>query len=113
MRKPAKPRPDIWKGAPYGRYEGTHGSPEQWGDAFRETWDKATAQKIIGDNPETPWTILSIPQGSPWEVVRQAYRVLIRRWHPDLCKEEGAEEQCKRVVAAYSILEDYYGKGAK
>jgi len=103
-------RADIWSGRPYGSYEGTRGSAEEWAEAFRETWEETTAQKIIGDDPATPWTILGVAQGSNWDLVKQAYRKLVRRWHPDVCKEPEAEEMCKRIVAAYATLEKWFGK---
>jgi hypothetical protein len=110
MTRTKKPRSDIWSGRPYGTYEGPRGTEDEWAAAFRETWEETTAQRIIGDDPETPWAILGVAQGSDWGKVRKAFLQLIRRWHPDVCKEPGAEEMCKRVVAAYATLEKWFGK---
>ena len=108
--KQKKPRPSIWTGRPYGTYEGAYGTAEEWADSFRSKWEETTRQKIVGDDPETPWKILGLKQGAAWEDVRQAYRTLIRKWHPDLNRTAGAEEMCKRIVAAYATLEQWFGK---
>jgi hypothetical protein len=110
MTRTKKPRPDIWSGRPYGTYEGPRGTEEEWAAAFRETWEETTAQKIIGDDPATPWSILGVAQGCDWDMVKKAYRQLIRKWHPDINRMPGAEEMCKQVVAAYATLEKWFGK---
>jgi hypothetical protein len=52
--------------------------------------------EILGVSPET----------GPDDISR-AYRLLVRRWHPDVCKEAGAGEQMVRISKAYRILRDH------
>jgi hypothetical protein len=38
--------------------------------------------------------------------VRQAYRRMVRQWHPDVCSEAGASDQFKAITRAYDVLRD-------
>src|SRR2546423_5905254 len=49
---------------------------------------------------------LAVPRDATSEEVRSAYRKLARRYHPDLNKEEDAEERFKEVAEAYEVLSD-------
>ncbi|MEI8331172.1 MAG: DnaJ C-terminal domain-containing protein, partial [Methanomicrobiales archaeon] len=37
---------------------------------------------------------------------KKAYRNLARKYHPDVCKEPGAEDKFKKINEAYSVLSD-------
>ena len=50
--------------------------------------------------------VLGVPLGAPAPVIRQAFRVLAKRWHPDVCPE-GPEQGGKmftRIAIAYKVL---------
>jgi molecular chaperone DnaJ len=52
------------------------------------------------------YEILGIPRTADEKEINKAYRTLARKYHPDVCKEEGAEERFKRINEAYSVLSD-------
>jgi len=57
---------------------------------------------VAGDFYET----LGVPRNADEKEIRKAYRNLARKYHPDVCKEPGAEARFKEINEAYSILSD-------
>ena len=55
-----------------------------------------------GDYYET----LGVPRNADEKEIKKAYRNLARKYHPDVCKEPGAEEKFKQINEAYSVLSD-------
>src|SRR5512138_2805052 len=49
---------------------------------------------------------LGIPRNADDAEIKKAYRSLARKFHPDICKEPGAEEKFKKINEAYSVLSD-------
>jgi curved DNA-binding protein len=49
---------------------------------------------------------LGVPRDATGEQIRSAYRKLARRYHPDINKDDGAEERFKKVAEAYEVLSD-------
>ncbi|MDN7025822.1 molecular chaperone DnaJ [Methanoculleus sp. FWC-SCC1] len=56
--------------------------------------------------PESYYDILGVGRDANEKEIKKAYRDLARKYHPDVCKEPGAEERFKKVNEAYSILSD-------
>jgi len=52
------------------------------------------------------YEILGIPKNADEKEIKKAYRNLARKYHPDVCKEEGADERFKKINEAYSVLSD-------
>jgi molecular chaperone DnaJ len=52
------------------------------------------------------YEILGIPRTADEKEIKKAYRSLARKYHPDVCKEAGAEERFKNINEAYSVLSD-------
>ena len=49
---------------------------------------------------------LGVPRSADDKEIKKAYRNLARKYHPDVCKEPGAEEKFKEINEAYSVLSD-------
>jgi DnaJ-class molecular chaperone len=52
---------------------------------------------------------LNLPEQATLEQIRINYRSLLRRYHPDLCREDPAVcvAKTQAIVAAYQIILDY------
>lgn len=49
---------------------------------------------------------LGVSRDASQDEIRQAYRRLARRYHPDVNKEPGAEDRFKQISEAYEVLRD-------
>lgn len=52
------------------------------------------------------YAILGVDKKASQDELKQAYRRLARKYHPDVSKEPHAEEQFKNVQEAYEVLKD-------
>src|SRR4051812_5108103 len=52
------------------------------------------------------YEVLGISRAASPEEIKQAFRKLARQYHPDVSKEDNAEEQFKEINEAYSVLSD-------
>ena len=52
------------------------------------------------------YEVLGVSKSASQDEIKSAYRKLAKKYHPDLCKEENAEEKFKEVQEAYSVLSD-------
>ena len=52
------------------------------------------------------YDILNVPRNADEKELKRAYRSLTKKYHPDINKEEGAEEKFKDINEAYSVLSD-------
>ncbi len=52
------------------------------------------------------YEILGIEKTASEDEIRSAFRKLARRYHPDVCKEDGAEARFAEVQEAYEVLSD-------
>ena len=84
---------------PYGTYEGPPGDSDQWRAAFGEAMSLPEAEDILGDN--SPWAILGIKVGASGAEIKQAFRNMALKHHPD---QGGNAEMFKKVRAAYTKL---------
>ena len=54
-------------------------------------------------------TLLELPEQASLEEIKSNYRGLIRKWHPDRCRDD--QEKCKemtaQIIAAYRLISDY------
>src|SRR5882724_1949319 len=52
------------------------------------------------------YAVMGVDRKASAEDIKQAYRKLARKYHPDVSKEPGAEEKFKEVGEAYETLKD-------
>ncbi len=52
------------------------------------------------------YEILGLKKGASIEEAKKAYKSLAKKYHPDLNKEEGAEDRFKEILEAYQVLSD-------
>ena len=52
------------------------------------------------------YACLGVEPDAGAEEIKKAYRKLARRYHPDVAREEGAEERFKEISEAYQTLSD-------
>ena len=53
--------------------------------------------------------LLELPERATLAEIKSGYRALIRKWHPDRCKDDKktCQEMTTRIIAAYRIINDY------
>jgi curved DNA-binding protein len=52
------------------------------------------------------YAVMGVPREATAEQIKQAYRKLARKYHPDVSKEADAEQRFKEVGEAYEVLRD-------
>src|SRR3954452_12291059 len=52
------------------------------------------------------YAALGVPRDADIDAIKKAYRKLARQYHPDVSKEEDAEDRFKEVSEAYEVLRD-------
>ena len=52
------------------------------------------------------YEVLGVDKSADEKTIKKAYRKLARKYHPDVCDEEGAEDKFKEVSEAYAVLSD-------
>src|SRR5882672_5421517 len=52
------------------------------------------------------YAVMGVDRKASAEEIKQAYRKLARKYHPDVSKEPGAEEKFKELGEAYETLKD-------
>ncbi len=57
-------------------------------------------------NKKDYYEVLGISKGSTDKEIKAAFKKLAKKYHPDISKEENAEEKFKEIQEAYAILSD-------
>jgi DnaJ-class molecular chaperone len=60
----------------------------------------------VSNLSQNHYEVLGVKRDATEDDIKTAYRTQAKRWHPDVCKEPGAEEKFKEIGAAYVILVD-------
>lgn len=53
-----------------------------------------------------PYEVLGVDKSATDSEIKKAFRELSKKYHPDICKEENADQKFKEINDAYSILSD-------
>ena len=53
-----------------------------------------------------PYEVLGIDKSATDSEIKKAFRELSKKYHPDVCKEDNADQKFKEINDAYSILSD-------
>ena len=53
-------------------------------------------------NRQEAYNLLELQQGASDEQIKNAYKQMAKKYHPDINKEEGAETKFKDINQAYS-----------
>ncbi len=56
------------------------------------------------------YDVLEVDISVPQESLQSAYRKMVKKWHPDICKHPSADEKIKEINEAYDILKNQYKK---
>ncbi|MFH1664037.1 MAG: molecular chaperone DnaJ [archaeon] len=56
------------------------------------------------------YEILGLSKGASDSEIKAAYKKLAKKFHPDISKEDNAEEKFKEILEAYSVLSDQQKK---
>lgn len=62
--------------------------------------------------PKTFYDVLGVKRDASSDEIKNAYRKLARKYHPDVSKEGDAEEKFKEVGEAYDVLKDAQKRAA-
>jgi molecular chaperone DnaJ len=60
---------------------------------------------------ETYYEILGVSRDAQDREIKQAYRILARKLHPDINREPGAEDRFKKINEAYRVLSSHEERG--
>lgn len=60
--------------------------------------------RVQSHRKRSPFTVLGVKPGDSRDQIKEAYRRLLKKWHPDVNKRPGAEEKTKDINAAYEEL---------
>ena len=58
------------------------------------------------DSEQTYYNVLGVSQESTADEIKKAFRRVSRQWHPDVCREQGAQEMFIKINEANNVLSD-------
>lgn len=61
---------------------------------------------MMGVTYKDYYEALGVKRNAPADEIQRAYRVRARKYHPDVCKEPGADRKFSEISEAYEVLKD-------
>ena len=82
---------------------------EQYGQAQREQeqYEQAQREREKAKKRQqqgTHYDVLGVPEDASQKAIKDAYRKLSLKWHPDRNKSDDADKRFNKIVEAYEIL---------
>jgi hypothetical protein len=84
---------------------------QNWKRILQQFWTQHRAQQNrqnMSNQPIMPitryYTILGLKPNANQDQIKEAYRKLVKKYHPDISKSKQAQEKMKEINEAYSIL---------
>ncbi len=78
---------------------------EWWNEEGRHQWDESVNQFNRQSNLASCYQVLGVSPGSPYQVVKQQYKKLMKQWHPDLNPQPEAKEKSQEINIAWEQYE--------
>lgn len=99
----------------YKTYSGPRGNAASWRAAFADRMGIGEAQERVGE--DSPYQILGVLETASWAEIKSAFRKRSMECHPDRAAQndltvEEATERFKKMVAAYTVLENRHAKNS-
>ena len=69
-------------------------------------WPKFSKPVLTPMDASTAYDVLHLQSSAPPELIKAAYRVMSKLYHPDVCSRPDANDQMKRINAAYEELRE-------
>jgi len=79
-----------------------YGNASQWKEAFNHRMGYDEAMNILSD--EDPYSILGIIVGASITEIKQAFRKMAMKWHPDKNQGVDTTKKMQKIIAAYTFL---------
>lgn len=99
------PKKSFWTSqSRYGTYEGEKGNPGQWSSSFGFTFENSNSVKSIMGM--TAYSILDLKPSASDDAVRNAFRKLAKRYHPD---KGGNRNKFEEITTAYETIKNMRG----
>jgi hypothetical protein len=81
-----------------------------WNAKIPEKVLRAWFKQADASAPATLYGVLGVDKSATDLEIKKAYKRAARQWHPDVCREENAEEMFMAVKNAYNILSSRLGR---
>jgi hypothetical protein len=81
-----------------------------WNAKIPEKVLRAWFKQADASAPATLYGVLGVDKSATDLEIKKAYKRAARQWHPDVCREENAEEMFMAVKNAYNILSSHLGR---